>query len=138
MIAGVAQQVGPTPQTVTVIGDAQRKELFVNHYVWNTATESRIATGEVIIESPETVAAKACSEQQMVTGPGLEKFIEHFSEVHQLAPTDIRQPSASSIAYIANIQHQHGEQADINTLEPLYIRRSYAEESGRSGRPDRQ
>lgn len=124
-LQAVAQQLPSEHPVVTVISDAQREELFVNRYEWNADSQTRQPTEELRIQPLATVAATPTS---IVTGPGLEKFEDSFNDTWALATKDQWLPQAATIAQLGSVLAQQATWADIHNLEPLYVRRSYAEE----------
>jgi tRNA threonylcarbamoyladenosine biosynthesis protein TsaB len=124
-LQAVAQQLPSEQPSITVISDAQRDELFVNKYEWNADSQTRQPTEELRIEPLATVAATPTS---MITGPGLEKFKDSFKDTWTLAAEDQWLPRAATIAQLGSVLAEQGTWADIHNLEPLYVRRSYAEE----------
>jgi len=124
-LQAVAQQQPEHHSVVTVVSDAQRGEVFCNRYEWDADSQSRIATGELSIKAVDAVAESTCG---VVTGPGLVKFADKFSEAWQQAPEHSWQPQAATVAELGSLLAQQGIWSDIHNLEPLYVRRSYAEE----------
>ncbi len=124
-LQAVAQQLPSEHSSVTVISDAQREELFVNRYEWNADSQTRQPTGELRIEPLANVAATPTS---IITGPGLAKFEDAFKDTWTLAAKDQWLPRAATIAQLGSVLAEQNTWADIHNLEPLYVRRSYAEE----------
>lgn len=124
-LRAVAQQQPEHHSVVTVVSDAQRGEVFCNRFEWDTDSQSRIATGELTIQAVDAVAKSTCG---VVTGPGLAKFADKFPEAWQQAPENSWQPQAATVAALGSLLAEQGIWADIHSLEPLYVRRSYAEE----------
>lgn len=127
-LRAVAQQAVDGIQNVAVISDAQRSEVFVNEYTWDARSESFLADGEVRIETVETVVAQAFERGLHVTGPGLVKFADQFPDSSLLVDSSLWIPGAAAVAEIGSLMLADNLLADPGTLEPLYIRRSYAEE----------
>lgn len=127
-LRAVALQTVGEIENVAVISDAQRNEVFVNEYSWDTESESFLAVGEVRIEAIETVVQQTVARGLLVTGPGLVKFADQFPDPSLLADSTLWNPGASAVAQIGRLMLTDNKLADPHTLEPLYIRRSYAEE----------
>lgn len=125
-LRAAAQQIDGASASVAVISDAQRDEVFLNAYLWDADAGCRFATGETTIIPIEEVAAKT-ADCQTITGPGLKKFASHFAS-DRLAQESLRLPKAADVATLGSIMLARGETADVRQLEPVYIRRSYAEE----------
>ncbi len=111
---------------VHVIVDAQRGDVFL-------ATYRRSAGNEWTRERPVAVVAartwiEGLSAGDAVTGPGLSVYGDRVPPQCQKLSESAWIPSARNIAQIGARQIARGELADCATLEPLYIRRSSAEE----------
>jgi len=132
-LRAIAQQAGSSHETVTVISDAQRREVFLNDYGWDERLQSRVSIGDVRIESVESITLDAATSARHWTGPGLAKFRVEFPHAELLAREAVWNPTASSIADVGSLMIADNEFADIYSLEPLYIRRSYAEEKVAKG-----
>ena len=127
-LRAVAQQTVDVTKNVAVISDAQRSEVFVNEYTWDPASASFVADDEVRIEAIETVVAQTVERGLHVTGPGLVKFADQFPDSSLLVDSSLWIPGAAAVAQIGSLMMADNLLADPGTLEPLYIRRSYAEE----------
>ncbi len=130
-LQAVAQQAGADHSIIRVISDAQRREVFLNEYIWDEALAVRVPVGDVRLCSVDSLAAESqtgLDVDSLLTGPGLIKFGAELSENHRLADPLLWNPHAGSVAELASIMIGNDDVADIYTLEPLYIRRSYAEE----------
>lgn len=131
-LQAIAENIGDDYQTVTVISDAQRREVFINDYCQSDHSGHRTPVGEIRVESLESVVAEAVSgdksASRLVTGPALEKFADEFPAANLLADRKLWYPRASVVAAISARMLAQGELANPDTLEPIYIRRSYAEE----------
>lgn len=131
-LQAIAENIGDDYQTVTVISDAQRREVFINDYCQSDHSGHRTPVGEIRVESLESVVAEAVSgdksASRLVTGPALEKFADEFPAANLLADRNLWYPRASVVAAISARMLAQGELANPDTLEPIYIRRSYAEE----------
>lgn len=127
----IAQNAPDDIAGVHVISDAQRGELFVGRYVrGEDGLFARVDEIEIV------AAPQWCAERTtdcVVTGPGLDKYADRFTSSVRLLEPEQRFPSASIVARFGEQQIDAGETADLWSLEPLYIRRSAAEEK-RDGR----
>ena len=126
-LQAIAQQVSHGFPNVVVISDAQRNEVFINSYHWDETTECRQTHEDVRIEALES-AASSVAPDSIWTGPGLVKFGSQFSGL-AVADESIWQPKAGAVATIGQMMLNQNQAANMYTLEPLYIRRSYAEEN---------
>lgn len=122
----VAQRAPTDVASVTVISDAQRNEVFVSDFVYDRTTSEWATKRDVEIVPVEAVLTPARVDT-LWTGPGLSKFADHFDKASCAEPM-VQNPSATSVAEIARAMSDRREYASIHDLEPLYIRRSYAEE----------
>lgn len=122
-LQAIAQQVVPDVALVTAIVDAQRGEVFAADYVWNAQSQTREAVSEIRIAGPEQLNLQAT-----LCGPPLEKLQHKLASHFATAPADCWHPRAGTIAQLAVWKFNRGEFADPVTLEPVYVRRSYAEE----------
>ncbi|MCA9083999.1 MAG: tRNA (adenosine(37)-N6)-threonylcarbamoyltransferase complex dimerization subunit type 1 TsaB [Planctomycetaceae bacterium] len=127
-----AEQLTDVPQTSTirVISDAQRNEVFVSDYRRLNEAKRSTLMSPLRIEPIAQIAAASdrdCPEL-IVTGPGLAKFADHFSDFTKRAEDSLWSPRAGAVALIGYQQVLDGNPADVDLLEPIYVRRSYAEE----------
>ncbi len=122
-LQAIAQQVAPDVALVTAIVDAQRGEVFAADYVWNAQSRIREAVSEIRIAGPEQL-----NPQSTLCGPPLEKLQHKVADLFVTAPANCWNPRAATIAQLAEWKFSRGEFADPVTLEPVYVRRSYAEE----------
>lgn len=128
-LQAIAHPIPEQHPLVTVISDAQRQEVFVNQFLWDSVSGVRKPTGELQIQSiAEFAAAENAAIAGMLTGPGVAKFADHFSSEWSLAEPSAQLPCAAAIAELGWWQVQDERFADIASLEPVYVRRSYAEE----------
>ena len=84
--------------------------------------------GQIQIRSVTELAADQTSSAGLLAGPGLVKFASHFCSPWQRAPESAWQPQAATVALLAHNAALSQRFADPYSLEPLYLRRSYAEE----------
>ena len=63
-----------------------------------------------------------------VTGPGLKRVSNKLPERVAIARRELWEPSAASIARLANLELANGHEDDPWSLKPVYFRRSAAEE----------
>lgn len=120
----VAANSPPEVSAVTILGDAQRGDVFVGKYI-------RSATGVWVGESaivlvPFAELQTSLSAETVVSGTGATRYEAEITDRCRLLPTECRDPQAEWICRLA-------ERADIPvsdawSLEPFYLRRSAAEE----------
>jgi tRNA threonylcarbamoyladenosine biosynthesis protein TsaB len=112
--------------SVHVIADAQRGDLFLADY-------RRLPAGEWACVNPPSIVRAAdwfasLTGRDLVSGPGLQVYPPSGPTVWRSLPAPAWIPSARKIAEIGLRQIHMGHLAEIATLEPLYLRRSAAEE----------
>jgi tRNA threonylcarbamoyladenosine biosynthesis protein TsaB len=111
---------------VHVIADAQRGDLFVAEYRRKSNVGWTRESPPRIVRADNWFAA--LTERDVVSGPGLLVDRQGGSAVWRSLPETEWTPSAREVAAIGARQLREGVVADIGTLEPLYVRRSAAEE----------
>ncbi len=126
-LQGLAQRAMPTGSEITVISDAQRGDVFVNSYRSGKGVVEPVGT--VRIQSMVTVLTELREHHsQLLTGPGVKKFADQIPSVITRAADDRLLPRASALLPVAERMISAEKWADPDTLEPVYLRRSYAEE----------
>lgn len=123
----IASRVPDHVHELAIFDDALRGEIFAGIYqrkteVWESAEAPTLIDAETWLEHA------AGRSGLLVTGPGLVKWNETFRDRVQLLPEDLWMPQASAVALLGEQQLLSGEAANVNLLEPFYIRRSAAEE----------
>lgn len=109
--------------SITVISDAQRGEFFAADFVTIPGSD------ELAVITPlRIIRTEDLSPNSIITGPGIEKLPPSTQSLLRLAEPEFRQPRAASIARTALKMAAREQFADPDTLEPIYVRRSYAEE----------
>ena len=120
-----AAQSPPDVTTVQVVGDGQRGDLYIGRYHRQDKGDW-IRDGEIVICPAEDWLAQLTAED-VVTGPALER---HASAIRcRVLPLELRQPHASTVALLGERRlTTTGASDDLWLLEPLYLRKSGAEE----------
>lgn len=126
-LQALAQRVASTPGKITVISDAQRGDVFVNNYQCNDSANAVLPLGEVRIQSLDSLLADYPSDQ-LLTGPGVARFADQLPESIHRADDAMLEPRASALLPVAELLIAEEQWANLDTLEPVYLRRSYAEE----------
>lgn len=121
----IAQQAGDCGRRVAVVSDAQRQEVFFNTYRWDADRQCAVADGDIRIVPVADVAEAA--PNCLWSGPGIDRFAHAFASVDVVDQK--REPAAAAVATLGRLQFSDGHTADMQSLEPLYVRRSYAEEN---------
>lgn len=119
---------------ISVISDAQRREVYRAEFGRagpGAALEAAQATAIVPIQE----WAEALVPATTVLGPGLRRFREMVPQGCPVAPEELWDPRAAAIARLGYSQYVAGRRDDYLQLQPLYFRKSAAEEKweGRRG-----
>ncbi len=105
--------------------DAQKGNVYLGLYEWREDTVYEV-------KPPQVVAfAQAQAELANLDKPALmlgEAAVMHKADIVHPAPPHVVMPRAGSVAVMAQAMYGQGIRHDIASLEPLYIRRSEAEE----------
>ena len=123
---GIAENSPPDVGDVFVIADAQRGDLYVGHYRRNIEGAFQPQQGIEIVDAE--VWCQARSTADVVSGPGLEKYESDLANRCRILDPACRLPKASEIARLGERLLEAGERTDPWSLEPLYRRKSAAEE----------
>jgi tRNA threonylcarbamoyladenosine biosynthesis protein TsaB len=129
--AAIAEVADESVTSLSVVSDAQRRQLFVGEFVRNET--SRLFERPSVISIADADAwceslADRAAPHFAVAGPVLSRLQESIpTEVRQLPEPDW-QPKAASVAAIADRLAAEGQFADPFDLEPFYLRKSSAEE----------
>ena len=120
----VAHQSPTTIDAVTVIGDAQRGDLFVGDFERNDAAEWT-PIGNIRIESAQ-LFENSLTGNEFLSGPGLTRYSSQLQNRERLLEDLKHHPSAAAICELS--VREDIPLADYWSLEPLYLRKSSAEE----------
>lgn len=124
-LQAAAEQSPAGVERVHAVADAQRGDLYVGEYVRSDA--GLTPSAPVQIANAGGLAAGR-SPDDLVTGPGLERYASLFAGRCRVAPSSEWSPRAVTIGRLGLRQAAVGEFADQWTIEPFYLRRSAAEE----------
>ena len=105
--------------------DAQREKVYQAVFEWQDGKLEEIIPARVIAFDEAYTELLKMSKPCVILGEAAKMYREKISSP---APPHITMPRAGSIAVLAQKMFQNGEFQDIFALEPLYIRRSEAEE----------
>ena len=119
----IAEDTSGEP-SVAVVADAQRGGLILGRYE-RSAEGLFVRQGDLRLVGIDELAVATLSGD-LLTGPGVERLSDAWSG--RIAPTRARLPRAAVIASLGERQARLGEFADPRSLEPLYVRKSGAEE----------
>ena len=111
---------------VTVIGDAQRGDLYVGHYL-RGRDGFFMRAGEIAIVNARQWYCRL-SADDIISGPGVDKYADELPRACRILESEFRHPQAAIVAQLGERQILSGDLADLWKLEPFYLRPSAAEE----------
>jgi tRNA threonylcarbamoyladenosine biosynthesis protein TsaB len=126
-LRAIVEQAPVEYSRLTAVVDAQRGELFAADFTRDSENLflpcSHDIRYDIRIVMPEQLAA-----DRFITGPGVDTLkLDRYPEL-QLLPAEYRQPNAAAVACVGAELFAAGTLSDPSSLEPVYVRRSYAEE----------
>lgn len=118
-----------TPRLICTVLDARKKEVYAAFYRCNgNGLSERVSDFKVM--APEKLAS-AIAEPVVMIGDGAMVFGDLFRRLLGdkviFAPSQLHEPSASSLGMLAGEMLQAGERLDLAAAVPVYIRSSDAE-----------
>jgi tRNA threonylcarbamoyladenosine biosynthesis protein TsaB len=122
-LRAITQQVPPDIEYVTAIVDAQRTEFFAATYRWNEELGLRFAIDDVRL-----VTVDDLPKDYPIVGPGGNKLKMAAPDRFNVLNESLWQPHAVSVGRIGQYMRDQQQFSDPDSLEPVYIRLSYAEE----------
>lgn len=122
----VAQTVDESVRELTVVSDAQRRELFVSKYTRNEANALHQRGSIEIISQTDWLEGLS---HETVAGPCIEKLSDLLPPTVNVADVASHMPQASSVGLIGLAKLRNGKSTDAWQLAPFYMRRSAAEEN---------
>ncbi len=111
---------------VSVIDYAQRDELYVGQYRRQPDGHFECEGGLQIVNGQKWCGER--SSEDVVNGPGIDRFEESLSDRCRQLDPEMRQSNAATIAQLGRQKLLAGQDDDYRTAEPLYLRKSAAEE----------
>ncbi|MBA3314808.1 MAG: tRNA (adenosine(37)-N6)-threonylcarbamoyltransferase complex dimerization subunit type 1 TsaB [Planctomycetota bacterium] len=124
--AAIAEQ-SISASSVAVVADAQRRGVMLGRYR-RTAGGCFERRGEIELVSLGRLT-DALGDVALVSGPGIASVGALHFVGFDLAAPHLALPRASTVARLGEAQLHRGQIADAWTLEPLYVRKSGAEET---------
>lgn len=121
-LRAIAQQAPDDEQMVTAVCDAQRGELFAASYGLDEATGLRCQLNDIHVAQVSDLTPR------LVIGPLPSKLRDRVIADFDMCPEADGMPKASTIARIGTDMLCRSEFSKPETLEPIYVRVSYAEE----------
>ncbi len=131
----IAAASPPEVSEVFVVSDAQRGDLFVGHFERNL-TDSKIGnwhrTQPLSIERTDDwiswLTQRTANSTTPLSGPASETLRSKLPPTVMILGAECQSPHAAFIAELGEQMALAGELADLWSLEPVYLRRSAAEE----------
>ncbi len=124
--AAIAADAPDDVASLHIVADAHRQELFTRHY--RRADDRQwTPTGDFAIESAQAWC-RSRRPGDAIAGPALSSILDQLPDHVRPITLETSLPRAQAIAALGRRAHQPGRHAEIATLEPLYLRRSAAEE----------
>jgi tRNA threonylcarbamoyladenosine biosynthesis protein TsaB len=114
-------------ERVVVLADAQRGDLYVGHYARFATRDEWRREGEIEVQCAEAFIAGLLRDA-VVTGPGAARWSAALEAAAHVLPAESGIPRAAVVAAIGERRALAGETADLWRLEPVYVRKSGAEE----------
>lgn len=111
---------------IQVIMNAQRQELFVGRF--QRATDSTWIESRPLAIERANEWQNALRPDDVVTGPGLENIAAEVTQRCRVLPPDYWQPHARWVGRLGLQLLQAGKLTSCWDLQPLYVRKSAAEE----------
>jgi tRNA threonylcarbamoyladenosine biosynthesis protein TsaB len=121
--AAIALQAPADAGVVDVLADAQQNRVYVERFA---PSDDGIASIAPIVIRSFDDWLNALEPGICVSGPGIRGHEEALRDA-QLAPSDDWDPRAESLLRLGCARFQRGEQDDMWSVEPLYLRPSAAE-----------
>jgi tRNA threonylcarbamoyladenosine biosynthesis protein TsaB len=128
----VAEQAPPDVGLLDVIADALRGSVYVQRFA-RLEGGKWTAVDELRIEPVEAWLARVPADG-WVSGPGLEVYADRLPDPVRPVPTEAWHPGVAAVARVGR-RLQPLDREGILALEPLYIRKSTAEEKADQRRP---
>ena len=125
-LRAITQQVPSDIECVTAIIDAQRSEYFAATYRWDTDPGLRTAMDDAKLARVEDLPREI-----PIVGPACGKLRTAAPDRFHILDESLWTPQATNVGLIGHHMAQLGQFSNPDTLEPVYIRLSYAEEKRR-------
>jgi len=125
--AAIAARCPPSATTLQVVSDGQRGLLYTQRFArsgesaWTPATELRIVAKDDWLRD--------LGPDSLVSGPGLSLVESALPPGVRAVPAEERDPDLRGLLLAGLARYERGERDDPWRCEPLYLRRSSAEET---------
>lgn len=111
---------------ISVAIDAQRGDVYTGLFRTGAQEALEVLQPPAIVSADEWISSLAGSG--LATGPALDKLAGRLPSVVRVAAPERWQPTATTLARLAAAKYAAGQRGDIWHLNPLYLRKSAAEE----------
>jgi tRNA threonylcarbamoyladenosine biosynthesis protein TsaB len=125
-LQAIAARVGDDINRLSVVLDAQRRELFVGEFIRGADMQLREAAATRIVGHDRWLDSLAAGS--VVTGTGLARIAERIPSDVVVAERSLWAPTAGSVGIVGWQRYSAGERTDVFGLVPRYVRRAAAEE----------
>ncbi|MFN9717400.1 MAG: tRNA (adenosine(37)-N6)-threonylcarbamoyltransferase complex dimerization subunit type 1 TsaB [Planctomycetota bacterium] len=122
-LQAIAQQAASAEPIVTAVCDAQRGELFAASYELDSLSGLRHRLGDIRVHQITDLIP-----EHTVIGPLPAGLRERVAASRVMASESVCMPRASTVARLGDEMLKNSRFSSPETLEPVYIRVSYAEE----------
>ena len=120
----VAHQAPEEITGLSVIGDAQRGDLFVGDYGRDEQSKWQMIDTIRIVSAVDF--QNSLTDSQVIAGPGLTRYSTQLKNSTRLSEDSLNLPHASAVCELAG--RSDLPSVDHWSLQPLYLRKSSAEE----------
>jgi tRNA threonylcarbamoyladenosine biosynthesis protein TsaB len=125
-LLAVAANAPADVERIQIVVDAQRHELFWGEFERTSAGEWRRVAPIKIVPARDWTASLPATA--VVSGPGLEKVPPEWLQHCRVLDRPLWLPQARRIAALGESALSQGAQTTVWEIEPLYLRKSAAEE----------
>ena len=125
------------PQHLVAVLDAGRQQVFSARFRLLSSGDLQCVEPTALVDDAVWLAGLegGAREGEIISGPGLKKFIDRLPANATLAPAESWAPRALTVGRLALMRHGAGQRDDPWKLVPLYHRPSAAEEKLGRGKP---
>ena len=125
-MSAIACNAPPGTACLHIVLDAQREDLFLGEFLRNDSGRWESSQGIRIVNAASYASSVPIGAT--LCGAGIEKIAHLLDASVVRLSADLWRPRAAWIGRLGEIQAAGGELADAWSLEPLYLRKSAAEE----------
>ena len=134
----LASQISPTPYLICPILDARKREVYTSFYRYDEGNSlKRLSVHQAI--KPEDLVGRI-KERTIFVGNGIKNYGDFLRDslpfLGIFPPASFNVPHGSGVAKLGHELLRKGEQLDLSTFTPIYVRPSEAEIKWQEKRPD--